>query len=369
MKDLREALLAPSPKGISEQTLSETMARDEESVRQSIARGEDLEELRGAAFHNRTWVISDRFCNVGDGVDSLEGYLHDLWHLYSQVARHTSHETPEHDRVVLDILKIQGRGVLTRPVPGLFGVDIARTVEGTLWNDLPFLVTDMTKFWIDNDVKLSGSHRINFASFLAKLAATRVSEDRMCQIALVIFRSALEEPRELNTGQASDEEDRSRDMTELDLVQLLPSVSVWIQEAGYNLVQLSDVSWNDCPSALGEGGTKFVESELGKRCPYGFTPWRWMYWLKRLYEIRDEAKKAKEEQLEEYAADAIESMLGAVIERNSEILRAYKSAGKDVQEDKYLSCLKDPAQSLEELAMGRMDDTADTEDQFQNSSP
>ncbi|KAF5975145.1 hypothetical protein FCOIX_7872 [Fusarium coicis] len=290
MKDLREALLAPSPKGISENTLSETVARDEESVRQSIARGEDLEELRGAAFHNRTWVISDRFCNVGDGVDSLEGYLHDLWHMYYQVARHTSHETPEHDRVVLDILKIQGRG-----------------------------------------------------------------------IALVLFRSALEEPRELNTGQGSDQEDRNRDMRDLDVVHLLPSLSIWIKEAGYNLIQLSDVSWNDCPSAIGEGGTMFVESELGKRCPYRFTPWRWMFWLKRLYEIRDDAKEAKEEILEEYAADAIESMLGAVVERNSEILRAYKSAGKDVHEDKYLSSLKNPAQSLEELAMSRMDETEDTE--------
>ncbi|KAF4500018.1 hypothetical protein FAGAP_3785 [Fusarium agapanthi] len=360
MKDLREALLDPSPKGISEHTLSETAAQNEESVRQSIARGEDLEEPRGAAFHNRTWVISDRFCNVGDGVDSLEGHLHDLWHMYYQLARHTSHETPEHDRVVLDILKIQGR-TLTRPVPGLFGVNIARTVEGTLWNDLPFLVTDMTKFWVDNAAKLSSAHRINFASFLAKLAATHVSKDKMCQTALVLFRSALEEPRELNTGQASDQEDRSRDMRELDLVRLLPCVSVWIKEAGYNLMQLSDVSWNGCPSATGDGGSMFVDSELGKRCPYGFTPWRWMYWLKRLYEIRDEAKEAKEERLEEYATDTLESMLGAAVERNSEVLRAYKSAGKEVHEDKYLSCLIDPAQSLEELAMGRMNDAADTE--------
>lgn len=137
MKDLREALLSHTPKGVSEHALSETMPRNEETVRQSIARGDDLEELREAAFHNRTWVISDRFCKVGDGVDSLEGYLHDIWHMYYQVARHTSHETPEHDRVVLDILKIQGRGPLTRPVPGLFGVDIARTVEGTLWTMYP----------------------------------------------------------------------------------------------------------------------------------------------------------------------------------------------------------------------------------------
>jgi hypothetical protein len=34
--------------------------------------------------------------------------------------------------------------LVTRPVKGNYGIDIARLTEGTLWNDLPFLVTDMT---------------------------------------------------------------------------------------------------------------------------------------------------------------------------------------------------------------------------------
>ncbi|KAF9771033.1 hypothetical protein IL306_011345 [Fusarium sp. DS 682] len=348
MNNLREALLGPSPKGISEHTLLESMSRDEEDVRQCVARGE-FEELRGMAFYNRTWNINNRYCNIGDGIDSLEGNLHSIWHIYYQLSRHTSHETSDHDRLVLDIVKIQGLGPLTRPVSGCYGIDVARTVEGTLWNDLPFLVTDMTKFWIDNCATLSGAQRLNFASFLAKLASTRVSKDRMCQIALILFRSAFEDARDLGTVDESDEEDKKRVMRSLNIAHLLPSVSVWIKEAGHNLIQLSDVSWNDCPSSIGQGGPMLVQSELGKQCPNGFTPWRWMYWLKRLHEIRDEAKEANEDRLEEYATDTIDSMVSIVEERSSEILRVYQNGGKDLHQDHHLSCLKD-------LIKGQMDD-------------
>ncbi|KAG5659145.1 hypothetical protein KAF25_000347 [Fusarium avenaceum] len=340
MNDLREALLAPSPKGISEHTLLETMSHDEEDVRQAVARGE-FDELRGMALYNRTGIITSRYCNIGDGVDSLEGYIHTIWHSYYQLSRHASSETPEHDRLVLDIIRIQGQGPLTRPVSGCYGIEIARTVEGTLWNDLPFLVTDMTKLWLDNCATLSGAHRLNFASFLAKLASTRVSKDRMCQIALMLFRSTLEEGRDLGTVEDKDDENKKRVMRSLDIAHLLPAVSVWIREAGPNLIQLSDVSWNDCPSSIGQGGPLFVQSELGKQCQNGFTPWRWMFWLKRLHEIRDEASEAKEDTLEEHAAEAIDIMVSNVEERNSEIIRAYKNGSAYLHEDHHLFRLKD----------------------------
>lgn len=153
MDHLREALLSASPKGLPGYTSLDNVSRDEEDVRQCAARGE-LEELRGAARFNRKWNVSNRYCNIGDGVDSLEGHLHSMWHIYYQLSRNASHESPEHDRLVLDIIRIQGLGPLTSPVPGLYGIDIARTVEGTLWNDLPFLVTDMTSFWINNYASL-----------------------------------------------------------------------------------------------------------------------------------------------------------------------------------------------------------------------
>jgi hypothetical protein len=338
MHHLRDALLGPSPKGLSDIYKPDTAAKDQQDVRECIARGE-LEKLRDVAFHNRIRNVSDRYCAVGDGVDSLEGFLHSTWYIYYQLSRHTSHERGAHDRLVLDILRIQGLGPLTRPVSGNYGIDIARTVEGTLWNDLPFFVTDMTEFWITNCALMSTVQRLNFASFLAKLASTRVSKDRLCQIALVLLRSTLEERRELGTTEKPEDEDVSRNMHSLSIAELLPAACTWIEEASYHLMQLSEVYWNDCPSTVGQGGQRFVESELGKRSPTGFTPWRWMYWLKRLHEIKEEAQEAKENRLQEYAADAIIRMVCVVQERNSGILRAYQNGGHELLRDPHLACL------------------------------
>jgi hypothetical protein len=249
MNHLHESLLSPSPKGTPDLTTLDSASIDKQDLRAVVARVE-FEELRGVAFFNRTWVISNRYCSIGDGVDFLEGYLHSIWHIYYQLGRYTSHETPDHDRLV----RIQGLGPLTRPVSGLYGIDIARTVEGMLWNDLPFLVTDMTDFWINNCASMSGTHRLIFASFLAKLTSNRVSKDRMCQIALVLFRTTFEDGRDLRTMEDPESEDLGRSIRNLDIVHLLPAACAWIKKAGYNLIQLSDVPWNDCPSTIGHGG-------------------------------------------------------------------------------------------------------------------
>lgn len=67
--------------------------------------------------------------------------------------------------------------------------------------------------------------------------------------------------------------------------------------------------------------------------------WRWMYWLKRLHEIRDEAHEAGEVRLDEYATDSIHIMANNVKERNSEILRAYQNGGQALHQDPHLLCL------------------------------
>lgn len=338
MHHLRDSLLSSSPKGTPDISNPDALASEQHGLREA-ATSEQYDELRSVAS-NRTWVITDRYCSVRDGVDSLVGYLHSLWHIYFQLARSTSHETADQDRLVLDILRIQGKGPLTRPVSGLYGIDIARTVEGTLWNDLPFLATDMTEFWINNCASMSGTHRLNFASFLAKLASARVSKDRLCQIALVLFRNTFEDGRDLYSTGEPDNEDLDRTIRGLDIVHLLPAACAWIKEVGSNLILLSELYWNDCPSTIGKGGKLFIESELGKRSPTGFTPWRWMFWLKRLHEIQQEAKDANKKELEELAIDAIERMVNTVEERNSEILRAYQAEGHVLYQDKHLLCLK-----------------------------
>ncbi|KAJ5984612.1 hypothetical protein N7481_006711 [Penicillium waksmanii] len=339
MNHLRDTLLSPSPQGLDEIQGDDGIAHDREDVRKSIVRGE-FQELRGAAFYNRTWIITERYCNSGDGVDSLVGYIHHIWYTYYQLSRHTSHETADHNSLVLDIIRIQGQGPLSRPVRGNYGIDIARTVEGTLWNDLPFLVTDMTEVWMTDFATMAGTQRVNFASFLAKLASTRVSKDRMCVIAILIFRYTFETPQEVYPFDEPDDEDLGRSLKDLQVQHLLPSVFTWIKEAGKNLLLLSEVSWNDCPSAIGNHGPLLIESEFGKRSSTGLTPWRWMFWLKRLHEFRDQAKKVGEKRVEELCDDSISQMFSDVKDRNSEVLRAYKAGGEGIQKESHLTRLK-----------------------------
>lgn len=341
MDQLRDALLGSSPKGNTQQLWSsEDVAKDKHDIQRDAAQGR-LDSLRGGAFYNRAGQITSWYCN-GDGVDAVENDLHSLWYIYCQLGRYTSCESRDQDRLVLDIVRIQGNGPLTRPVQGQHGmVDIARTVDGTIWNDLPFLVADMTDFWIDNCAVISGQHRLNLASFLAKLASTRISKDRMCRVALDIFRLTFEvEHRDLGDAEDPDQEDPRRRTSHLTIAQLLPAAVIWFREAGQNLIQLSDVSWNDCPSTISQGGPLFTESELGKRSPSGFTPWRWIFWLKRLHEIRQEAQEANQKRLEEYATDGIDYMIAQVEKRKSEILRAYQKSMDILGNEKHLLCLR-----------------------------
>jgi hypothetical protein len=109
MHHLRDVLLGPSPKSSDELTGLDHAALDRQDVQECAVRRE-FEELHGAAFSNQTSIVTERYCSMRDGVDPLEGYLHSLWHIYYQLGRHTSRETSDQDRLVLDIVRIQRMG-------------------------------------------------------------------------------------------------------------------------------------------------------------------------------------------------------------------------------------------------------------------
>lgn len=230
MNRFRDNILSPSSQGPEDTPGANSIADDQEFVRWWIAHG-GRDEIRGYALENRTGVATLSYCEAGDSVNSIVGYVRQIWHSYYELSRYTPHESPEHDRLVLDILRIQGRGPLTRLAAGNSELDIARTIEGVVWNDTPFLVTDMTEAWIADAASMSGTQRLNFSSFLAKLASTRLSKDRMCQIAIILFRHAFEHPQEVYPFDDPDDESTHRTLEDLQLQQLLPSVLSWIKEA------------------------------------------------------------------------------------------------------------------------------------------
>jgi hypothetical protein len=54
----------------------------------------------------RQKALGRGYCNIEEGVDSYR--LSPLWHIYYQLGRRTAHETHTHDRLVFDIIRIQG---------------------------------------------------------------------------------------------------------------------------------------------------------------------------------------------------------------------------------------------------------------------
>ncbi|RMZ43637.1 hypothetical protein CA14_009179 [Aspergillus flavus] len=175
MDHLRDSLLSSVPRDTPSTAAIDHARRVWEGTRQAVAWGE-FKEVRDMAFSNRTWVVTSRYCDIGNGVDSLEGHIHSLWYMYYEFGKNISSESSEHEGLVLDILRIQGMGPLTRPARGVSGIDIARTVDGTLWNDLPFMVGDMINCWINHSASMSGTHRLNFAKYMMALESH--SDDR-----------------------------------------------------------------------------------------------------------------------------------------------------------------------------------------------
>jgi hypothetical protein len=70
----------------------------------------------------------------------------------------------------------------------------------------------------------------------------------------------------------------------------------------------------------------FVESELGKKSPSGFSHWRWMFWLKRLEDINQEAKQVGEKHIAQQASEMINITTGQLEDGDPLTFRKFEAA-------------------------------------------
>ncbi|KAF7166889.1 hypothetical protein CNMCM6106_002533 [Aspergillus hiratsukae] len=306
-----------------------------ESVQGDISRG-NIDEIRGSMW-NQVWYLTMKYCHYGYSMETLEPILHNFWYVFYHGGRYLSHENAEHDRLVLDIVRFRAIGPLKRPgKQNHQDTEIAKTPTGIVWEDLPFLVTDMTEYWLNDCPTMNASQRCNFARFLAKLASAGLCNDGLFQIALLVFRDALETVRPLGSLDDSGDANAGRTMQDLTVANFLPAVYAWIQEARFKIFQLSDESWDDCTDDLGRGGGAFVESELGKKSPSGFSHWRWVFWLKRLKDLRQEAKLAGEKRIAQQVSEMMNIMTGPLEDRDPLTFKKFEAA-KELIPDKEFS--------------------------------
>lgn len=227
----------------------------------------------------------------------------------------TSEDHPAMDRLVLQVVHAREQGLLIRSAIGgqSEGLAQATTTEGNVWTDLPFLVPDMTKYWLEGHAGLSSAQRLSFSKFLAKLAAASVGrDDGLCEIALATFREALETQRPL--GALADQqqgEDSSRQEADLTIAACLPSVNVWLSWAGLKIIQLSEKekSWSTTTSVTSHPGPLVRQGGTELGTSVGFCAARWIFWLTRLESLAKSFRNAGEDALSAFTTGVMENML------------------------------------------------------------
>lgn len=219
--------------------------------------------------------------------------MHDLWHMYWHGAVNTNPNSPKLDRLALQIIQSREQGTLTTNNDNL-GTAAVTTGGYRIWTDLPCLVEDMTSHWTRDCAMLSSAQHLSGAQFLALLAsAGGAADDTLVGISLVVLREALETPRRLGhlTTRARDPD---RQLDDLSIADLLPSVNAWLFTSGRKLVHLSDVNWNRCPTDVGKlGGLTLAQnastdptfSDVPLPPHGGFSPQRWAWWRRRLEQL------------------------------------------------------------------------------------
>ncbi|KAL7959011.1 hypothetical protein V8C34DRAFT_281217 [Trichoderma compactum] len=183
----------------------------------------------------------------------------------------------------------------------------------------------MTDFWVKDCATMSPDQRVNFSCFLAKLASTGV-DDNICGIALLVFKDTFETARPLGSLDGQSDEDTRRALHNLSIAALLPAAQVWLAVAHNKIIQLSDKLWNSL-ATVRQDETNFTGSDLGRRSSAAFSPWRWMYWLRRLEEIKEEAKRVGEDALAKSVLDTMERMLSRVEDMDTRVQRELEAVG------------------------------------------
>jgi hypothetical protein len=229
----------------------------------------------------------------------------------------------------MQILSARELGVLQRKGKNMELIEEAVTSDGKIHKNLLFLVGDMTDYWIRESGRMSINQHQNFASFLAKLSAVSVADDKLCGCAHCFTRYSLEPTTRLGKGVPGPtvtpekqnyqmEQDDHRSSEALSIAELLPAANAWIFHARYKIIQLSDNSVNTFPVQVGMLGdlarAEGVTPESG-----GFSPQRWLFWVKRLE--KSETVGEEEADIAAFARGMMNNMLNAVACSDSTMTR------------------------------------------------
>ncbi|GAP91198.1 putative conserved hypothetical protein [Rosellinia necatrix] len=233
--------------------------------------------------------------------------LQNLWHLYYVTGKHCLEDSVA--PVILQLIETSQRGLLARHrISSTGAVEIEHApvvvrvgnsvIQQYLWQDLPFLVPDMTGYWIQDCARMSCSQRERISFFWASLTAASSApwSFGLCRIALMVLRDTLETQRRLASAGlepgGEDSENAGRTIDMLTIADLLRAANAWLARAGSRITQLCEAGDSNAATGLTIPVPDDV-SALGplaqaagiQAVPGGFSSQRWFFWLRRLDEI------------------------------------------------------------------------------------
>ena len=212
--------------------------------------------------------------------ERIEAYLHDLWSFVIKTAMITPANGPAQKSVVAELVNARDRGSLSSN---------AMTADGNIWKDLPFLVMDVSKYYLDNWMGLKKEERLNLAAFTARLVKEDEKAYNLELCALLVFRETFETRREHGS--------------DISVAELLPAAVAWFDIAGPALVEfVRDSPSNWAPGVMEARLSAVGELALEAGMISSFNSRRWNFWKRRLdhlssigdKEIKEQARKAKE---------------------------------------------------------------------------
>ena len=260
---------------------------------------------------------------------AIERDLHELWQTCYTAAKHADHESTDQDRLVLYLAHIQNLGPLERfdkRDETRSTIEAPQTTDGTAWTDLPYFVADMLYFWENESRNMSNKELVNVSSFFAKVAAMRITRDRMYALGLHILREALEvdgplgsfseDPPSVPPPSATaynPHDAASQDEgPDLSIARLLRAANAWILVAGRNMVQLTEAQeWRSDEEEDTDPGPLFQASHRFNPQKRYFSEERWLFWLERLEQIGQQAASEGEEELQGFCQEVAQNLINS----------------------------------------------------------
>ncbi|KAI1738045.1 hypothetical protein F4680DRAFT_197380 [Xylaria scruposa] len=233
--------------------------------------------------------------------------LQNLWHLYYVTGKYCPENAVA--PAVLQLIETSQRGLLARnQVDNSGAVEIEHApvvvrvgnhiIHQYLWQDLPFLVPDMTTYWIQDCARMSSSQRVRINTFWASLVAASSASWSygLCRIALMVLRDTLETQRPLVRAGVEpggeDSENTGRTIDMLTIADLLRAANAWLERAGARITQLCEAGDSNAATRLAVPVPEEVslpgplaQAAGIQAVPGGFSSQRWFFWLQRLDEI------------------------------------------------------------------------------------